>query len=69
MSSCRQKDAGILPVYGMLNLIAGELGYRGIPFFYLDGQTPASKRVELCERFNEGEREVFLISLKAGGTG
>ena len=40
---------------GMLNLIAGELGYRGIPFFYLDGQTPASKRVELCERFNEGE--------------
>lgn len=54
---------------GMLNLIAGELGYRGIPFFYLDGQTPASERVELCERFNEGEREVFLISLKAGGTG
>lgn len=54
---------------GMLNLIAGELGYRGIPFFYLDGQTPGSERVELCERFNEGEREVFLISLKAGGTG
>ncbi|WP_098747306.1 DEAD/DEAH box helicase [Paenibacillus sp. EZ-K15] len=54
---------------GMLNLIAGELGYRGIPFFYLDGQTPASERVKLCERFNEGEREVFLISLKAGGTG
>lgn len=54
---------------GMLKLIAGELGYRGIPCFYLDGQTPASERVELCERFNEGEREVFLISLKAGGTG
>jgi len=54
---------------GMLKLIARELGYRGIPFFYLDGQTPASERVELCERFNEGERELFLISLKAGGTG
>ena len=54
---------------GMLKLIASELGYRGIPFFYLDGQTPASERVELCERFNEGERELFLISLKAGGTG
>ncbi|MFE9274357.1 SNF2 helicase associated domain-containing protein [Paenibacillus glucanolyticus] len=54
---------------GMLKLIAGELGYRGIPSFYLDGQTPSAERVELCERFNEGEREVFLISLKAGGTG
>jgi SNF2 family DNA or RNA helicase len=25
--------------------------------------------VELCGRFNEGEGDVFLISLKAGGTG
>jgi SNF2 family DNA or RNA helicase len=40
-----------------------------VPCFYLDGQTPASERVELCQRFNEGERDLFLISLKAGGTG
>ncbi|OMF22532.1 helicase SNF [Paenibacillus sp. FSL H8-0548] len=53
----------------MLGLIGRELGYRGIPFFYLDGQTPAQERVELCNRFNEGERELFLLSLKAGGTG
>lgn len=53
----------------MLGRIGRELGYRGIPFFYLDGATPASERVELCSRFNEGERELFLISLKAGGTG
>ncbi|WP_058301463.1 DEAD/DEAH box helicase [Gorillibacterium timonense] len=53
----------------MLGLIGREMGYRGVPFFYLDGGTPASERVELCTRFNEGERDLFLISLKAGGTG
>ncbi|WP_246246665.1 DEAD/DEAH box helicase [Paenibacillus lemnae] len=53
----------------MLNLIGRELGTRGIPFFYLDGATPAADRVELCSKFNEGQRDLFLISMKAGGTG
>ncbi|MBD2868913.1 DEAD/DEAH box helicase [Paenibacillus arenilitoris] len=53
----------------MLGLIGRELGYRGVPYFYLDGQTPAAERVELCSRFNDGERDLFLLSLKAGGTG
>jgi len=53
----------------MLGLIGRELGYQGVSHFYLDGSTPAAERVELCNRFNEGERDVFLISLKAGGTG
>ncbi|WP_334072761.1 MULTISPECIES: DEAD/DEAH box helicase [Paenibacillus] len=53
----------------MLGLIGKELGYRGVPFFYLDGKTPPSERVQLCSRFNDGERDLFLISLKAGGTG
>lgn len=53
----------------MLELIGKELTMRGQTYFYLDGQTPSEKRVELCNRFNEGERELFLISLKAGGTG
>ncbi|WP_419875351.1 SNF2 helicase associated domain-containing protein [Candidatus Pristimantibacillus sp. PTI5] len=53
----------------MLGLIGRELGYRGISYFYLDGQTKTSERVELCNRFNEGERDLFLLSLKAGGTG
>jgi len=53
----------------MLGLIRRELGYRGVSHFYLDGSTPAAERVELCRRFNEGERELFLVSLKAGGTG
>ncbi|QJD84836.1 DEAD/DEAH box helicase [Cohnella herbarum] len=53
----------------MLGLIRRELGYQGVPLFYLDGHTPSSERVELCNRFNDGERDLFLISLKAGGTG
>lgn len=53
----------------MLGLIASELSYRGSRYFYLDGGTPPRERVELCDRFNDGERELFLISLKAGGTG
>ncbi|KAI7256769.1 hypothetical protein KC345_g10927, partial [Hortaea werneckii] len=53
----------------MLGMMGRELALLGIPHFYLDGQTPAAQRVELCSRFNEGERELFLISLKAGGTG
>ena len=53
----------------MLNLIATEMTMRGQTYFYLDGQTPSEDRVELCNRFNDGEKDVFLISLKAGGTG
>lgn len=53
----------------MLDLIGRALTRKGMPYFYLDGQTPAEDRVEICERFNLGERDLFLISLKAGGTG
>ncbi|WP_416826230.1 SNF2 helicase associated domain-containing protein [Ectobacillus polymachus] len=53
----------------MLELIGREITMRGQTYFYLDGQTPSEKRVEICNRFNDGERDLFLISLKAGGTG
>lgn len=53
----------------MLKLIGQELARKGQHFLYLDGQTPAEERVDLCHRFNEGESNLFLISLKAGGTG
>ncbi|MGG4491217.1 SNF2 helicase associated domain-containing protein [Metabacillus idriensis] len=53
----------------MLELIGRNLSAQGIPFFYLDGQTPSKERVEICNRYNAGERDFFLISLKAGGTG
>lgn len=53
----------------MLDIIGKDLAMEGMPFFYLDGQTPSEERLELCNRFNAGERDLFLISLKAGGTG
>lgn len=53
----------------MLEMIGKDLAMDGTPYFYLDGQTPSEERLELCNRFNAGERDLFLISLKAGGTG
>ncbi|TCP23424.1 SNF2 family DNA or RNA helicase [Scopulibacillus darangshiensis] len=53
----------------MLELIGRELSNQGRSFFYLDGQTPSEERMERCQRFNAGECDIFLISLKAGGTG
>ncbi len=53
----------------MLELIGRELAIQGHPYFYLDGKTPSKERVDTCNRFNDGERDLFLISLKAGGTG
>ncbi len=53
----------------MLELIGRELAIRGLPFYYLDGQTPSEERVDICNQFNAGGRDFFLISLKAGGTG
>lgn len=53
----------------MLDLIGRELITRGRSYFYLDGSTAPEERVDLCGRFNGGERDLFLISLKAGGTG
>jgi SNF2 family DNA or RNA helicase len=53
----------------MLDIMQTELAKAGYPFFYLNGQTPSRERVEMSERFNRGEKPIFLISLKAGGTG
>lgn len=50
-----------------LKLIAARLDAEGIPYLYLDGST--TNRPALIERFANGEAPVFLISLKAGGTG
>ncbi|WP_238536520.1 SNF2-related protein [Stigmatella aurantiaca] len=53
----------------LLNLAGEALEARGITFQYLDGQTPAAERQARVEAFQRGEGDVFLISLKAGGTG
>lgn len=53
----------------MHEIIIEKLKEAGIGYFYLSGQTPSNERVEMSDRFNQGENSVFLISLKAGGTG
>lgn len=51
-----------------LGLLKQELETQGIAYYYLDGQTP--NRASLCDKFNNDDSiPVFLISLKAGGTG
>ncbi|MGN0038148.1 MAG: SNF2-related protein [Coriobacteriales bacterium] len=52
-----------------LDLIAAELAARGWEHYTITGATPKKERVKLVERFNADEVPVFLISLKAGGTG
>ncbi len=53
----------------MLELIQQRLREQGRDYFYLDGSTPNIDRLELTTRYNEGEKDLFLISLRAGGTG
>ena len=52
-----------------LKLIQTELKENAITFYYLDGSTPSKIRMERVDAFNQDETSVFLISLKAGGTG
>lgn len=52
-----------------LALVREALDQGGIGYLYLDGQTPAKLRGELVREFQEGAAPLFLISLKAGGTG
>ena len=54
---------------GMLKLLRPRLEENGFSTLYLDGDTPADERLETAERFNGGNAQVFLISLRAGGYG
>ena len=53
----------------VLKAIGNRITREGISFSYLDGSIPSARRMELVREFNEGDKPVFLISLKAGGTG
>lgn len=53
----------------MLSIIRDKLDQQGISYEYLDGKTPSWERMQLVKDFNSGRQSVFLISLKAGGTG
>ncbi|GAA0079090.1 DEAD/DEAH box helicase [Clostridium sp. CTA-5] len=54
----------------VLYKVCNELKNEKIEYLYLDGSTPSKERIRLVEEFNNNkELKIFLISLKAGGTG
>lgn len=53
----------------VLKNISKRLEFEKITYSYLDGSVPSEKRIQLIDEFNNGNNSVFLISLKAGGTG
>lgn len=53
----------------MLALLEEDLKQEGIGYYKITGSTPKEQRLRLVRDFNEGDTPVFLISLKAGGTG
>ena len=54
---------------GMLDLIEEELVQLSMSSFKITGSSPALQRQEDTDAFNQGQRDAFLISLKAGGVG
>ncbi|MGJ5830564.1 DEAD/DEAH box helicase [Streptomyces ossamyceticus] len=54
---------------GMARLLERHLAARGVPTRFLHGGTPIPEREAMVESFQEGGVPVFLLSLKAAGTG
>lgn len=52
-----------------LQIIRNALNEKSIHYQYLDGSTPSAERSRRVKAFQEGEGDLFLISLKAGGVG
>ena len=53
----------------MLDILSKELTAKEIKHLMLTGSTKTNERLALTEQFNSDDTPVFLISLKAGGTG
>jgi SNF2 family DNA or RNA helicase len=53
----------------MLELLEKDLKEKEIEYYKITGETGKAKRLELVDAFNSGTVPLFLISLKAGGTG
>jgi SNF2 family DNA or RNA helicase len=53
----------------VLKNIRTRLDKNNMKYMYLDGSTKSEVRMDMVKEFNEGDANVFLISLKAGGTG
>ncbi|RYJ31745.1 helicase, SNF2/RAD54 family [Streptomyces sp. L-9-10] len=53
----------------MARLLERHLAARGVPTQFLHGGTPIAEREAMVDRFQNGDVPVFLLSLKAAGTG
>lgn len=52
-----------------IDIVNRELTNNDISCYVIDGSVPSKKRMELVDKFNNDNTNVFLITLKAGGTG
>ena len=48
-----------------LDLIIPKLNNIGVSSYYIDGSVPSKKRMELVDKFNNDDTDVFIITLKA----
>ncbi|MYS46123.1 ATP-dependent helicase, partial [Streptomyces sp. SID5998] len=72
LSTILAEGAGVLvftQYVRMARLIERHLAARGVPSQFLHGGTPVAGRETMVRRFQDGEAPVFLLSLKAAGTG
>ncbi len=53
----------------MLELLEKDIKKQSISYYKITGDTEKAKRLELVDDFNSDSTPIFLISLKAGGTG
>lgn len=52
-----------------LSMISAQLDQSGLEYHYLDGSTPIKKRDKMVHEFQAGKKQIFIVSLKAGGLG
>ena len=69
MQENKQKVLLFSSFTSVLDLIAEECQKAGITYYMLTGSTNKEDRRELVSRFQKDDTTLFLISLKAGGTG
>lgn len=53
----------------VLKNIGKILNEKSMEYCYLDGSMTSNERIKMVNEFNDGNKNIFLISLKAGGTG
>lgn len=72
IENCRESGKKVLlfsQFTSLLSLLEKELVKQDTPYYLLKGSTPKIQRQQLVNSFNHDDTPVFLISLKAGGTG